>query len=246
MTKKNKAAYFLVIMILTSCTHYSTTQQNIKKVNAAFALKKDKGLIPSPTPTQKNSPDQNNAIPLSQFLDAKTPTTTQSINPWFSRLQDWSRVYLEIAKAEREVRNYTLSAKYSLLAVMWSDRALQIRDLPTSGAVFKVKLWLDQLPWPELPATSAYYSAQDVYAKIFITRNILKDFRNRFCLISQGIPIIQTLAYLDLSIDLYRQKKYAKALYKIQNGLSSVENISPEEDKKCELSEEETAAVNSK
>ena len=200
----------------------------------------------APIATQKNTPDQVSAIPLAQFLDAKSSNVPQSLNPWFSRVQDWSRVYLDLAKAERDVRNYKLSAKFALLSVAWSDRAMQIKDLPTSGAIYKVKIWLDQLKWPDLPETSTYFMAQDVYAKIYITRNMLMEFQNRFCLVSHGTPIIQSMAYLDLSIDLYRQRKYAKALYKIQSGLSSIENISPDEDRKCELTEEEVATANSK
>lgn len=229
-------------MIFTSCAHYSTTQKNIKKANAAFELKKVKNIVSSaPAPVQNTAPEQAGAIPLSQFLDARTPTQIQSINPWFSKLQEWSRTYVEIAKAEKEVRNYSLSAKYSALAVVWSDRALQIKDLPTSGAIFKVNLWLEQLQWPKLPETSAYFAAQDVYAKIYITRNILNGFSNRFCLVSRGIPVIQTLAYLDLSIDLYEQKKYGKSLSKIQNALASVENVKPEDDKKCDPDQDEDA-----
>ncbi len=216
-----------------SCTHYSTTQQNIKKVNDAFAIKKAKNISDLPIPNRTPEAVSTDAIPLSQFLDSKTPTTIQSINPLFSKLQDWSRTYLEIAKAERDVRNYDLSEKYSATALLWAHRALQIKDLPASGATIKVQMWIDALQWPNLPDTVNYYYAWDAYEKILITRDILKNFKNRFCLINQGVPIIPSLAYLNLAIDLFNEKKYSKALYKIQNGLASVENVKPEDDSRC-------------
>ena len=226
--------------MFSSCAHYSTTQQNIKKVNAAFEIKNPKSQPPAAvqTPAQKTVDEAPGAIPLSQFLDARTHAVLQSVNPWFSKLQDWSRVYVDIAKSERDVRNFELSEKYSTTALLWAHRALQIKDLPTEGAVFKVNLWIDQIQWPELPETSSYYAGQDVYEKIVATKNILKGFQKKFCMISHGVPIIPTLAYLELSIDLFKQKKYSKALYKIQSGLASVENIKPEEDKKCELTDD--------
>ncbi len=225
--------------MFSSCAHYSTTQQNIKKVNAVFAIKKTKNVSVVPIPTRTPDNVSTDAIPLSQFLDSKNPTTIQSINPLFSKLQDWSRVYLEIAKAERDVRNYDLSEKYSATALLWAHRALQIKDLPTSGAMIKVQLWIDALQWPNLPETSNYYYAWDVYEKILLTREILKNFKNRFCLINEGVPIVPSLAYLNLSIDLYNEKKYQKALYKIQSGLASVENIKPEDDSKCGENDED-------
>lgn len=222
-----------MFMLFSSCAHYSTTQQNIKKVNDAFAIKKTKNISAVPIPTRTPDVVSTDAIPLSQFLDSKTPTAIQSINPLFSKLQDWSRVYLEIAKSERDIRNYDLSEKYSAAALLWAHRALQIKDLPTSGATVKVQLWIDALQWPDLPDTSGYYYAQDVYEKILTTREILKNFKNRFCLINHGVPIVPAMAHLNLAIDLYNEKKYSKALYKIQSGLASIENVKPKDDIGC-------------
>jgi hypothetical protein len=227
------AALAFLIMMCASCAHHSTTQQNIKKVNDAFAIKKTKNISATPIPPRTPDNVSTEAIPLSQFLDSKTPTTIQSINPQFSKLQEWSRVNLEIAKMERDVRNYDLSEKYSTEAVLWADRAIQIKDLPASEASIQVQLWVDALQWPDLPETVDYYYAWDVYEKILTTREILRNFKNRFCLVNRGVPIVPALAYLNLSIDLFNEKKYQKALYKIQNGLASVENVTPEEDSRC-------------
>lgn len=249
MKDKIKIAGFLMVMVLTSCAHYSTTQQNIKKVNDAFEIKKTKDIA-APTQSLVSPPtadESTGAIPLSQFLDSKAPTVIQSINPWYSKLKDWSQMYVQIAEDESDVRNYKLSEKYSAQAVVWAHRAKQIKDLPTSGAVVKVSLWLDQLLWPNLPTASAYYLAIDAYQKIYTTKNILQGFNNRFCLLNNGVDIIRAKAYLDLSIDLYNQKKYAKSLYKIQNGLASVENVTPKDDTQCgSSSEDETDEQSSK
>lgn len=176
---------------------------------------------------------------MAQFLDAHTPTMVQSVNPWFSKLQEWARMYVDIAKSERDVRNYVLSSKYSSIGALWASRAKQIKDLPTAEAASRVNQWIDKIQWPTLPDTSSYFSAQEVYAKIFITRNTLLELTNKFCLVSKGTPIIGSLAYLDLAIDLYKQRKYSKALYKVQNASSSLENMKPGEDKKCSFVNEE-------
>ncbi len=229
----------MLIFIFVSCTRYSTTQQNIKKVNDVFEVKNQK--ISSDTiqqPVQKNVAANPGSLSLSQFLDSKTPSVLQSVNPWFSRVQDWARLYIDIAKTERDVRNYVLSEKYSTIGVMWANRAIQIKDLPTAEASARTKLWVEELQLPDLPNTSTYFVAQDTYERISATKRILQSLQHRFCLIEHGAQIIHALAYLNLSIDLFNQKKYSKALYKIQSGLASVESIAPDEDKKCGESEE--------
>lgn len=227
-------------MMFTSCAHYSTTQQNIKKVNDAFEVKKEKVPAASSVKAiQSPVPEQPGSMPLSKFLDSKTFPTVQSANPWYAKLRDWSGIYLDIAKSERDIRNFSLSEKYSSMAALWATRARLIKDMPATDAFFKVYAWLKELKTPDLPQTTAYFAAQDAYAKIFITKNTLDGFKNRFCLISHGVPIVTAVAYLDLSIDLYNQKKYGKTLYKIQSSLSAVENIRPEEDQKCTLKKED-------
>ncbi len=243
MRANAKAICFLISMIFTSCAHYSTTQQNIKKVNAVFEAKKTEAKTTSSTQqSDKKNNNNSEAIPLAQFLDAHTPGVVQSVNPWFSKLQEWARIYVDIAKSERDVRNYILSSKYSSIGAVWASRAKQIKDLPTAEAATRVNQWIDKIQWPVLPETSSYFTAQEVYAKIFITRNTLLDLTNKFCLVSKGTPIVGSLAYLDLAIDLYKQKKYSKALYKIQNASSSLENMKPGEDKKCSLNEADEEA----
>lgn len=177
--------------------------------------------------------DNPGSIPLAQFLDRKVVADVQSVNPWFSRVQEWARCYRNIATDERDVRNYKLSEKFSEKALAWAHRSIQIKQLPTMGADTKVEFWLSQMRIPELPQTSSYFAAQDAYQKIAQTKLLLAETRNRSCLIKRGIPLIQSLAYLDLSIDLYKQKKYSKALYKIQIGMAPLENIETEE-KKCD------------
>ena len=234
MKDKHTIIYFLTVMIFTSCARYSTTQQNIKKANDAMTPPPVTKILEElkVDASQTKTSETPGSIPLSEFLNAKTTTEVQSVNPWYQRTLEWSRVYRDIAEGERDVRNFKLSEKFSKQSLAWAHRSLQIKQLPTMGANVKVQIWLDQLQIPNLPETSSYFVAQDAFQKIVLARDALGKTQNRACLIVRGVPLILALAYLDLSIDLYQQKKFSKSLYKIQTAMAPLENLESE-DKKC-------------
>jgi hypothetical protein len=227
---QSKVAAILLILVLSSCAGRSTTKTNIKKINdALLETQAKKKAPPEKKPEPPKTPEQSNGpVPMSTFMSPPPKNVIASSNRWFPRVQSWAKIYREIAKQEQDVRNYSLSARYSIISLLWANRSLEIKDLTNDKAIIKIQLWISQIKLPELPEEPTYFAGQDAYKKISETRKILEGLDHRFCLISEGVQFIPALAYLEISSDLLDQKKYAKAMTKIQSGFGLVETTDKE------------------
>lgn len=226
-----KLIVIVPFLTLNFCASFSTTQTNIKKTNEALLENRDQKKSPpeKTIPAAKKSEEQSDGpIPMSTFMSPPPKNVVLSSNRWFPRIQSWAKIYREIAKQEQDVRNYTLSAKYSTTALLWAKRSLEIKDMPEETAIIYVQLWLSAIKIPELPDEPRYFTGQDAYKKIVETRKILDELKDRLCLISKGVQLIQSLAYFELATDLLHQKKYTKSSIKIQTVSGFIGNIENE------------------
>ena len=162
------------------------------------------------------------------FLSPDQKKIIRYPNAWFSKLVEWSKVYRNIAIDEQNVRDFVLSEKYSRIALLWADRALQIKNMTATQAIRIVQPWLDDLKFAALPAQPNYFTGQDAYEKATEIKMILESHKQRICFILKGYQIVQATAYLEITADLLQKKLYSKALVMAQNGWSLVSQMDDE------------------
>lgn len=225
-------ASLLCLLLLSSCAERSFTRINIKKTNDALLETRKEASVKIPPEPKVQLSSENGPVPMSSFMSETPKNTIPFANKWFPRLQAWAKIYRDIATQEQNVRNYSLSSKYSAYALSWANRSLEIKDLPNEKAIIKIQLWIGQIKIPNLPEEPIYFSGKEVYKKISDTKKLVESLQQRFCLIFQGVQIVPSLAYLELSTDLLGQKKYTKASSKIENASGPLQNIE-EEVNKC-------------
>lgn len=238
-----KISYLAVIAsfpFLVSCAAMKATDANLKKVDATLAKEKESSKSESAAkvaPDNKDSYDQSKPIPLSEFLSPNLNQIVLYSNTWYRKLLDWAEIYKKIAIEEKNVRNFTLSQKYSKTALLWSERAMETKSLSQQDATKVVVAWLDYLPLPPLPQPSTYFVAREAFEKIVSTRTILEQHKKKLCLVEKGFQIIPAFAYLEFSVDLFQGKNYSKSLIMIQNSWSLINILETDKDP-CQTQDE--------
>ncbi|MBL7684789.1 MAG: hypothetical protein JNK65_02010 [Deltaproteobacteria bacterium] len=169
-----------------SCQKYDVTQTNLKKINQ-FSQNFKK-------------PETN-------------PESRKHRTRWSEIAYQWIVQYREIAKRERDVRNFNLSEKFSKLGVDWVSKIEDLRTMDTQISVDTLEVWLDEFLVPKPPSKPRYFLGQDAFENISRARDILINSTDRLCQVIEGNPWVNSLANLDYSIDLLKEKKYTKSLY---------------------------------
>lgn len=229
--KLNRFPFFfsLLLLALSACAEKSITSTNIKKTNDALLETKTSEKSKVPQQPEVVSPEQpSGPIPMSTFMSPPPKNVIKSSNRWFARLQAWAKIYRDLAKQEQAVRNYRLSAQLSISGLLWANRSIEIKDLTNDKAIVYVQMWVNQLRLPDAPEEPTYFTGREAFEKIMQTRKVIADLDHRFCLISQGLQMVPTLAYLETATTLMNQKRYNKAMVKIQNGAGLIGNMERE------------------
>ena len=217
---------------LSSCVSVTNTHRNLEKIDAELPEIHPKE---NPTPIKSENPNENNQskdsdkpIPLDIFLSPNQKAAVKYPNNWFPKLVEWSKVYRNIAIEEKNVRSFSLSEKYSKIALMWADRAVQIKNMSLDQSSKVVQPWLDYMKFPALPSPPRYFEGQDAFVKIVEIKSTLESYKQRMCLIEKGYQIIPAAAYLDIAVDLLQKKLYSKAVIMSQNGWSLISQVNDE------------------
>jgi len=234
LDKNKRSVFAILLLMLSGCASLSATRSNLREISAITQEPKK----PEKKEQKKKEPlpqqDPNGPIPFEIFLGGATPSTLQSYaNRWYPRLLEWVKVYRDIAIDESNLRNYSMSQKYSERALLWAKRSKIIQNMDNEKALRAVEPWIMSIGFakPDSPTTS-HFTALDNYNLVYKSWEGLQGLTYRLCLIRRGFPFVSTIAHYEISNDLMSQKYFSRSTQKIQGVLSSVDD-GQKQDKIC-------------
>lgn len=210
--------------MLSGCASLSKIRSNLRQVDQIISEPKIQIEKPKQIPSKKM--DYSKPVPLSIYTGGSMIQSEPQYNRWYSKLKEWSKTFRDIAQEELDIRNLTLSQKYSQRALLWAERSAKIKKSNDEQAFQAVVPWLGEFQFPSLEPATNYFLARDIHAQILKTKEQLESTHtDQLCLIRQGARIVQAQGLFELAVDLFNQKFYARAGQNSQNASSQMDNI---------------------
>ncbi len=210
--------------MLNGCASLSKIRSNLRQVDQIIAEPKIQIEQPKEIPSKKI--DYSKPVPLSVYTGGRMIQSEPQYNRWYSKMKEWTKTFRDIAQGELDIRNLTLSQKYSQRALLWAERSAKIKKSSDEEAFQEVAPWLEEFQFPSLEPATNYFLARDIHAQILKTKEQIESTQpDQLCLIRQGVRIVQAQGLFELAVDLFNQKFYTRAGQVSQNASSQVDNI---------------------